>query len=234
MHGAKPLLGCAAALRDATWNDDRLNGAIRPDTLKRVFFAGLAAITVLTIWEHEAPLLDRHSPEWAQIVPFRAWPHIIAAAIALVAGSLQFAATIRRRSLKARVWVGKIYMSSVLIASALALYIAVAFKIVDNRWLIGSMAGLWLVTTGFAWLDARSHRIEQHRLWVMRSYALTLTFVSTRLVPDLLLKSMGYAGFSALYWVLIVVSLLLPDLILYAETAVKASRWSGRPGAASP
>ncbi len=185
-------------------------------SLKRFVFLLLGALTLVTIYEHETPLLNPTNPEWSHIAPFRWWlvPHILTAAVALVIGPLQFSTTLRRRNLALHRWLGRIYACAVLVASAIALYIGVAFEVPENRWLMGSMAGLWLMVTVCAWLAARHGDINQHRLWIIRSYALTFTFVTTRFIPDKILPGMGYAGVTALYWVLIVSSLLLPDLLV--------------------
>lgn len=183
---------------------------------KRVVFLLLGVLTAVTIYEHETPLLNPANPEWAHIAPFRWWlaPHILTAAVALVVGPLQFSTTLRRRSMTLHRWLGRSYIIAVLVASAIALYIGIAFEVPENRWLMGSMAGLWLVVTLFGWLAARHRDVNQHRLWIIRSYALTFTFVTTRFIPDKILPGMGYAGVTALYWVLIVASLVLPDLLV--------------------
>jgi uncharacterized membrane protein len=200
-------------------------------SVKRVVFAGLALMTLLTIYEHETPLLKASDPEWAHIAPFRWWllPHVITAAVALVVGPFQFSGSVRRRSLALHRWLGRVYVIAVLAASSLALYIGVAFEDPANRWLMGTMAGLWLVATAFAWLAARNRDINQHRLWITRSYCLTFTFVLTRLIPDMILPGMGYVGVTALYWVLIVGSLLAPDLMVNGRSIVRRARHvSGR------
>ena len=210
----------AASLQSAT---ERESGGPK---LKRIFFLLLALLTAFTIYEHETPLLKASDPEWVHIAPFRYWlvPHIATAAIALITGPLQFSSTLRRKSLALHRWLGRAYVCSVLVAAALAFYIGVAFEIPENRWLMGTMAGLWFAVTAFAWLAAVNHRIDQHRLWVMRSYGLTFTFVTTRFIPDVVLPHMGYAGITALYWVLIVASLLLPDFIVNGGALVTSSR----------
>lgn len=184
---------------------------------KRIVFLLLGALTLATIWEHELPLLNPANPEWPHIAPFRGWlvPHILSAAVALIVGPLQFSSSLRRRSLSLHRWMGRVY-------------IGVAFEIPDNRWLMGSMAGLWMFVTACAWITARRRDINQHQLWIMRSHGLTFTFVTTRYIPDKILPGMGYAGVTTLYWVLIVASLILPDLLvnggaIWRRTADKRS-----------
>ncbi|MEI9993897.1 MAG: hypothetical protein WDM91_04830 [Rhizomicrobium sp.] len=54
----------------------------------------------------------------------------------------------------------------------------------------------------------------QHRLWIGRSYGLTFTFVTTRFIPDVLFPGLDYYDTTALYWLLIVAALMIPDLVL--------------------
>jgi len=187
-----------------------------PTFLKRGAVIFLALLTLATLYVHEAYVFKPADPEWSHLAPFRWWlvPHIACGAIALLIAPLQFSATIRRRSLKLHRWLGRIYVCAVLVASSLSLYIVLVFEDPANRWVMGTMGGLWLVTTVFAWLAARNRNLLQHRLWIGRSYCLTFTFVTTRFIPDMILPGMGYVGTTALYWVIIVLSLMIPDLLV--------------------
>ncbi len=190
-----------------------------PISLKRIGFFGLALLTAATIYVHERPLLSASDPEWARIAPFRWWllPHVATAAVSLALGPLQFSAALRRHSLTLHRWVGRAYMVATLIAASLALYIVLAFEAPDNRWVMGVMAGLWWICTAFAWLAIRARDIAQHRLWMMRSYGLTFTFVTTRFIPDVILPGLGFFGVTTLYWLLILLAVGLPDVILFGE-----------------
>jgi len=176
----------------------------------------LLAVTLVTIWTHESWVLRPADPQWLHLAPIRWWlaPHILASAVALIVGPLQFSSTIRKRSITLHRWLGRTYAASVIIASTLALYIVLTFEQPYNRWVMGTMAALWLITTLFAWMSARNRNFIQHRLWIGRSYGLTFTFVGTRFIPDVIFPGMDYYSMTALYWLLIVASLLLPDLIV--------------------
>lgn len=184
--------------------------------LRRATFLFLGMLTLATIYVHEGWVLRPADPNWKHILPFRWWlvPHIAAGAVALMIAPLQFSATVRRRWLALHRWSGRAYMCAALIASSIALYIGLAYEDPANQAVMGAMAALWLITTLFAWFAARRRAIDQHRLWVMRSYGLTLTFVATRFVPDVVLPGLGYAGTTALYWGFIAAALVVPDLIV--------------------
>ncbi len=153
------------------------------------------------LYVHEAYVFKPADPEWARLARFRWWlvPHIVAGARPrFVVAPLQISP--RRcgaRSLTLHRWLGRLYVCAVIVASSLSLYIVLVFEDPANRWVMGTMGGLWLVTTVFAWLAARTRNLIQHRLWIGRSYCLTLTFVGTRFIPDMVLPGLGYVGTTA-------------------------------------
>jgi uncharacterized membrane protein len=184
--------------------------------LKRVLFGFLALLTLATLYVHEGYVLRPTDPQWAHLFPFRWWliPHVAGGATALVLGPLQFSTAFRRRWPALHRWLGRVYAVAVIVASSLSLYIVLTFEAPVNHWVMGVMGGLWLATTLFAWAAARSRNFAQHVLWMARSYGLTFTFVTTRFIPDVIFPGLDYYGTTALYWVLIVLSLLLPDILL--------------------
>jgi hypothetical protein len=199
-----------------------------PTAVKRGAFLFLTLLTLATLYVHEAYVFKPADPEWARLAQFRWWlvPHIVAGAVAFVVAPLQFSATLRRRSLTLHRWLGRLYVCAVIVASSLSLYIVLVFEDPANRWVMGTMGGLWLVTTIFAWLAARNRNLIQHRLWIGRSYCLTFTFVTTRFIPDMVLPGLGYVGTTALYWVIIVLSLVIPDLLVNGGALLP---WRRRP-----
>jgi hypothetical protein len=56
----------------------------------------------------------------------------------------------------------------------------------DGGWVFGSgLAGLataWLVTSSLAFLAIKRHLYEQHKEWMVRSYVVTLGFVTFRIL----------------------------------------------------
>ncbi|MFT3726658.1 MAG: DUF2306 domain-containing protein [Terricaulis sp.] len=188
----------------------------------------LLALTVVTIWIHEAYFFRGPSPQLTRLGPFMPWlaPHIVTGAVALVLGPLQFSTTIRKRSLALHRWVGRAYTAAVLISSPLALYIILTFEAPSARWVMGTMAALWFITTAFAWLAAASHNLTQHKLWVGRSYLFTFTFTMTRFALDVIWPGINGEGVTNYYWVLNVACLVIPDIVLWANATLSSHRAS--------
>jgi uncharacterized membrane protein len=183
---------------------------------KRLFGGGLFLLTLATLATHEAYVLRPNDPLLIHLAPMKWWliPHIAGGTIAFLVAPLQFSTTLRRANPALHRRLGRLYMVSAIVSSVLSVWIVLRFELEANWAVMGTMGGLWLLTTVFAWLAIRNRDIRQHQLWIGRSFGLTFTFVATRIIPDFVLPHMDYAGVTALYWGFIVASLIVPDLIL--------------------
>ena len=106
-------------------------------------------------------------------------PHAIFGTFALITGTLQFSSRLRQRRIALHRLMGRSYVVAVYGAAF------TAFAISWHRPLMpGTLAqGLtWIVVTTIAWVLARNGQIAVHRQWVARSYAVTFTFVSLRIL----------------------------------------------------
>lgn len=184
--------------------------------VKRIVILAAFLATLGTLVTHEAYVLRPADPMWKHLAPFRWWllPHVAGGMIAFLVAPLQFSTTLRRRWPALHRWLGRLYVVAALIASALSVYIVVRFELQANWWVMGTMGGLWFLTTLFAWLAARNRNFVQHQLWIGRSFGLTFTFVLTRIIPDEVLPGLDYVKMTALYWAFIVASLIVPDLVV--------------------
>jgi hypothetical protein len=106
-------------------------------------------------------------------------PHTLGGVIALLAGPLQFSSGFRQRHLKLHRVLGRVYVISVFIGAFTG--IALAF---GRPGLPGTsmQATAWIVCTTAAFITAHNRQIVQHRQWMIRSYAVTFTFVSSRVL----------------------------------------------------
>ena len=106
-------------------------------------------------------------------------PHTISGLVALLAGPLQFSSRIRRRYLKFHRVLGYMYIISVFVGAYTGIALAAGRPGLPGT---SMQAAAWIVCTTAAFITARNHQIPQHRQWMARSYAVTFTFVSSRVL----------------------------------------------------
>jgi uncharacterized membrane protein len=106
-------------------------------------------------------------------------PHTLCGVIALLSGPIQFSSRFRRRYLKFHRVLGRIYVVSVFIGAATGVALATGRPGFSGT---SMQAAAWIVCTTAAFLTARNRQILQHRQWMARSYAVTFTFVSSRVL----------------------------------------------------
>ncbi len=106
-------------------------------------------------------------------------PHTLAGIFALSIGPVNFSSRIRERHRQLHRVLGRIYVISVFIGAATG--VALAFGRPGFPGTCGQAAA-WVVCTTAAFLTARNRHIIQHRQWMIRSYAVTFTFVSSRML----------------------------------------------------
>jgi len=106
-------------------------------------------------------------------------PHTLSGVIALLAGPLQFSSRLRRRHLRFHRVLGRIYVVSVFIGAFTGIALAAGRPGLPGT---SMQAAAWIVCTTAAVIMARNRQIAQHRQWMIRSYAVTFTFVSSRVL----------------------------------------------------
>ena len=106
-------------------------------------------------------------------------PHTLSGVIAPVAGAMQFSSRLRRRHLKFHRALGRIYVVSVFIGAPTGIALAAGRPGMPGT---SMQAAAWMVCTTAAFIAARNRQIAQHRQWMVRSYAVTFTFVSSRVL----------------------------------------------------
>ena len=105
--------------------------------------------------------------------------HALAGFVALITGPLQFNRSIMNKKRNLHRLSGKIYVYAVWIASAAALVDAIFFEIPFlGKIAFGVLAALWFGATTTAFLRIRKRNIWEHREWMIRSFALSLFFVT--------------------------------------------------------
>ncbi len=144
------------------------------------------------------------------------WLHIGGGSTALLVGPWQFLGRLRRGAPVLHRLLGLVYVSACLVGALAALPMALGS---NGGWVAAAgfetLALLWLWTTLRAVLAVRSGDIAAHRLWMVRSFSLTLAGVTLRLYLPLAL--IGLAPFSVIYagiaWLCWAPNLLMSDRI---------------------
>jgi uncharacterized membrane protein len=106
-------------------------------------------------------------------------PHTLAGILALVIGPINFSSRIRRHHLKLHRVLGRTYAVSVLVGAFTGIALASGRPGLPGT---SMQAAAWIVCTAAAVITARNRQITQHRQWMARSYAVTFTFVSSRVL----------------------------------------------------
>ncbi len=115
--------------------------------------------------------------------------HLTTAIIAVVLGPFQFWTRFRNRNIKLHRTLGKTYIISIIITSICATYLAwnTAVKIHFTYALTLQVgAVIWFITVAMAYRTIRLKRIQQHKEWMIRSYIVTLVFISFRFFNEYL------------------------------------------------
>ncbi len=120
--------------------------------------------------------------------------HVGLAPVALAIGVFQFIPSLRTNMPGLHRWSGRIYTFAILVSGFAALTLAIGS--IDRPVAasgFGLLAVLWLGTTVRAVHLVMTGRVREHRLWMIRSFALTFAAVTLRLqLPFFGLLGMNY------------------------------------------
>ena len=194
------------------------NSWLRP---KYLLFAVICLMLSYVIPHDESFLAHPKDPIWQHYEPFKWWllPHGIAGACVLLLGPMQFSDRLRQRFRKLHRVVGRIYVAGVFVAAPLGFYIQYfQERMGDPRsFSIAAAvdAGLWMITTGIALIFILKRKVQEHRQWMIRSFAVALVFLEVRVIG-------GVGGFENLdvhanetiVWACLAFSILSADLVI--------------------
>jgi uncharacterized membrane protein len=106
-------------------------------------------------------------------------PHTVCGTFALLAGPFQFSSRLRQRHLKLHRILGRLYFASVIVGALTGIVLATGRPGLPGTSMQGAA---WIICTAVAVIAARNRQIAVHRQWMARSYAVTFTFVSSRVL----------------------------------------------------
>jgi uncharacterized membrane protein len=205
--------------------------AVRPASRLRPKYALFALVGLMIAYvlvHNESFLVQPSHPVWQHYQPFRWWllPHGLAGACAILLGPLQFSDRLRQRFTKFHRVVGRIYIFGALVAAPLGAYIqyfqermggprsfSVA-AVVDAVMLMG--------TTSIAFAFILNGKVQQHRQWMTRSFAVALVFLEVRVVGGLTGWDKSPAAIETIVWSCLAFSLLSADIVLQIQELLRS------------
>jgi uncharacterized membrane protein len=162
---------------------------IRLGTLNKprvLLFSILALLAMYVFVVKEFLYLNEHAEGLSRYKSMSLFlvPHGILGLIALVLGPFQFSTTLRKNNIALHRKLGKVYIIAILLAAPLSVLVTVYYPIPGGRVTFAfqnmMQAFVWAFTAGMAWLAASKRQITIHKMWVARSYGITLIFVLSR------------------------------------------------------
>lgn len=200
--------------------------ALAPNRVRwlSMFIWVLAVLVALASFRFLVAQIDLVMPAMvhhARDRPLALYAHIGFAPIALALLPLQFSQRLRARYRMVHRWLGRVYVASILIAGGAGVVLALTTSAgpVAAAGFLG-LSALWLTTTGAAVWYAMRRRIALHRIWMIRSAALTLAAVTLRLYLPVGMATVGFdASYPAIAWLCWVPNLLIGEWLLARDRA---------------
>ena len=150
--------------------------------------AGYALVGVGVGIEKALPSMAYHLPERKLF----ALMHFGIGGLVLLIGPLQFVPVLRTKYPAAHRFTGRLYVAGCILSGIAGFALAqFSFGGPVARLGFSLLAIAWIVTTSMAFVRARQRAFLAHKMWMIRSYALTLAAVTLRLYLPLTTGVMG-------------------------------------------
>ncbi|KUO12337.1 DUF2306 domain-containing protein [Streptomyces sp. DSM 15324] len=108
--------------------------------------------------------------------------HVATAVIALAVGVVQFVPSLQTPRRPVHRWVGRVYVACVIPGSVFALAVAVmSLNGLAVSVPLSVLSALWFITGVQGWRTALRRNFRMHRIWMIRSFALTSAAITGRL-----------------------------------------------------
>ncbi len=188
--------------------------------LKYLVFAVIAAMMAYVLYHNERFIVDAANPVWNHYAPFKWWllPHGLAGACALFLAPLQFWESLRQRYTVVHRTIGTVYVIGCLVLAPVGLYIqymdeaqgaARSFTIETTI-----QSSTLVITTAIGLYFALKRQFTYHRQWMIRSYAVALTFVEIRVILGVfgLDQPLDWHILETVVWSCVASSVLIGDI----------------------
>jgi len=208
---------------------------------KYLLFAAIGLMLAYVIPHDESFLVHPKDPIWQHYEPFKWWllPHGIAGACALLLGPMQFSDRLRDRFKQLHRVAGRIYVAGVFVAAPLGFYIQYfQERMGDPRSFsiaAAADAALWMLTTGIAIVFILKGKVQEHRQWMTRSFAVALVFLEGRVIGGVTgWEYLSVHASETIVWACLAFSILSEDLVLQWQKLERSPSVVRRHSPASP
>ncbi len=206
---------------------------------KYVVFLVITLASTYVLYHNERFLIDSSHPVWQHYEPFKWWllPHGIFGAIVLLFAPLQFSNRLRQRFTKTHRVMGRMYVVGALALAPMGAYIQyyqermgaprsfTVLGVVDAAMLMG--------TTLLAFFFAYRRKINLHRQWATRSYAVALVFIFGRFVMGITgWETLGIEIVQAIIWSCLALAVPIADVSLHWREIVESISRRAKPATA--
>jgi uncharacterized membrane protein len=188
---------------------------------KYLLFAFVGLMLAYVIPHDESFLVNPRDPVWRHYESFKWWllPHGLAGACALLLAPMQFSDRLRQRFTKLHRVVGRIYVVGALILAPLGAYIQYFQERMGATRSFSIAAGvdaiLLVTTTAIAFAFILQGKVQQHRKWMTRSFAVALVFLEVRVIIGVTgWEKLGPAVVETVVWFCLAFALLLADVVI--------------------
>lgn len=147
------------------------------------------------------------------------YTHIFAGMFCILAALLQFSSVILKKRKAIHIWSGRVYVFVVLVIGApTGLYMSFFAKGgVAEKCLFMFMAISWFYFTAKGFITVLQKNIKQHKIWMIRSYAMALTAVTFRVYYILLylLDIELTKNYEVSLWMSVIGNIALAECIIF-------------------
>ena len=209
--------------------------APRPFTMPRpkyLLFAAIAAMYAYVLITNETFLFNPKDPEWGHIATFQMFllPHGLAAALALFLGPFQFSERLRRKYVTVHKTMGYLYIAGCYLGAPIGLYIQwFEERLGEPRsFTVATIldAAFWIFATTMALIFIRQKKPQQHRQWMIRSFACALIFMEVRLITNFF--HLPIPAIETVVWSCVAAAFPIADLVIQIDESLKVKARKAR------
>ena len=146
--------------------------------------------------------------------------HISGGILALLLGPFQFVTIFRAKFTGLYKWIEQLYLAGIAISSVCSMYLAWKMGIIIHwTWALSSqvLAFVWLATALMAYRAILKKRTQQQKEWMIRSYLVTLVFLTFRWIVFLpvMAKLGNYPQIApTIMYVTLIIPLFVAEIII--------------------